>query len=308
MFSFALGLALLAGSQNPYGPLEGLRILKPADTQNYPSTPAPTGATILYDGKSTDAFKHRDGKTPIGWKVTEDGFLEVTGGKGGDIVTKEKFSEPLHLHVEFRVPYMPKASGQGRGNSGVYLQGRYEVQVLDSYGLDSKDNDCGGIYGVAKPLENACKAPTVWQAYDIFFTPPAFKDGKKESEGVITVKQNGVVIHDKQKITKDNTTSGLGGNPAEGGPILLQDHGNPVQYRNIWIVKKSNASAKVSDAGIPKEGPRYDAPQTGNGQNAFNLDLTDLDADGNPRKILRERVMPREEPLLGRFRDRFRRR
>ena len=120
MFSFALGLALLAGSQNPYGPLEGLRILKPADTQNYPSTPAPTGATILFDGKSTDAFKHRDGKTPIGWKVTEDGFLEVTGGKGGDIVTKEKFSEPLHLHVEFRVPYMPKASGQG----GQRLSGR----------------------------------------------------------------------------------------------------------------------------------------------------------------------------------------
>jgi len=176
MHSFTLCLALLAGGQASYGPLDGLKILKPADTQDHPTTPAPAGAVVLFDGKSTEAFQHRDGKSPIGWKVTPEGFLEV---KGGDIVTKEKFSTPMHLHVEFRVPYMPKASGQGRGNSGVYVQGRYEVQVLDSYGLDSKDNDCGGIYGVAKPLVNACKAPTVWQAYDIDFTPPVFEGGKK---------------------------------------------------------------------------------------------------------------------------------
>jgi hypothetical protein len=156
--------------------------------------------------------------------------------QGGDIVTKEKFGESFKLHVEFRVPYMPKATGQGRGNSGVYLQGRYEIQVLDSYGLDSKDNDCGGIYGVAKPLVNACKAPTVWQSYDIEFHSPKFADGKKTEPARVTVLHNGIKIHDDVKITKDNTTAGLGGDPSTPGPILLQDHGNPVQYRNIWLV------------------------------------------------------------------------
>src|ERR1700686_4870900 len=98
--------------------------------------------------------------------------------KGGNIITKEEFDGKFKLHVEFRVPYLPKATGQERGNSGVYLQGRYEVQVLDSYGLKSKDGDCGGIYSVAAPLTNACKAPTVWQSYDIFFQSPRGEKGK----------------------------------------------------------------------------------------------------------------------------------
>ncbi len=299
MHSFALGLALLAGGQNPYGPLEGLKVLKPADTENQPSTAAPAGAVVLYDGKSTAAFQHRDGKSPIGWKVTPEGYLEVTAGKGGDIVTKEKFSGPFHLHVEFRVPYMPKASGQGRGNSGVYLQGRYEVQVLDSYGLDSKDNDCGGIYGVAKPLVNACKAPTIWQAYDIDFTPPAYEGGKKVKEGEITVKQNGVTIHDHQKITKDNTTAGLGGNPSEAGPILLQDHGNPVQYRNIWLVKKSGAAAS---AGSPAKDGLAASPGTAVTPAGF------LDRDGDDGLIRRVKTRMEDRPqnLLGRLRNRLR--
>jgi hypothetical protein len=133
---------------------------------------------------------------------------------------------------------MPRATGQGRGNSGVYVQGRYEVQVLDSYGLKSKDNDCGGIYEVAAPLVNACKAPTVWQTYDIEFTAPKCKDGKKVSPAKMTVLHNGVKIHDNVVMTKDNTRAGLGGDVCTPGPILLQDHGNPVQYRNIWLVKK----------------------------------------------------------------------
>lgn len=220
---------------DPYGDLGDFKLKKPEDKESVKSVPPPEGAVVLFDGKSLDRWAAKgDAKKAAPWKLVDGGAVQVAGG---DIVTKDLFGGHFKLHVEFRVPYMPKASGQGRGNSGVYVQGRYEVQVLDSYGLDSKDNDCGGIYSVAKPLVNACKAPTVWQSYDIDFQAPKFTDGKKTEPGVITVLHNGVKIHDAVKITKDNTTSGLGGDPSKPGPIMLQDHGNPVQYRNIWLVK-----------------------------------------------------------------------
>jgi hypothetical protein len=214
-----------------YGDISDLQILKAEDKIDVKSTPPPGGAVVLFDGKSLDGWVKTNGKDPAGWKV-EGAAMEV---KGGNIMSKQKFDGSFKLHVEFRVPYMPKASGQGRGNSGIYVQGRYEVQVLDSYGLKSKDNDCGGIYGVAAPLANACKAPTIWQSYDIEFTAPRCENGKKVAPALITVYHNGVKIHDNVKITKDNTTAGLGGDPCSPGPIMLQDHGNPVQYRNIWL-------------------------------------------------------------------------
>jgi 3-keto-disaccharide hydrolase len=217
-----------------YGELTGLKILKPEDTQHIKSTPPPEGAVVLFDGKSLEKWTKQDGKTPAHWKLVDGGAMQVE--RGGNIFTKEKFGGAFKLHVEFRVPYEPNNKGQGRGNSGVYVQGRYEVQVLDSYGLDSKNNDCGGIYEVAAPLKNVCKAPTIWQSYDIEFHAPTFENGKKTEPARMTVHHNGVKIHDNVKIPVDNTRAGAGGDPSKPGPIMLQDHGNPVQYRNIWLL------------------------------------------------------------------------
>ncbi len=207
---------------------------KPDDLKDAASTPPPEGAVVLFDGKSTEKWTKKDGKSEVAWKL-QDGVWEGVKGHG-DIITKEKFGGKFKLHVEFRIPYEPGSKGQGRGNSGVYVQGRYEVQVLDSYGLKSGKNDCAAIYNVSAPSENACKAPTVWQAYDIEFTPPVFENGKKTEPVRLTVYHNGVKVQDDVKVPVDNTTSGLGGDPATPGPILLQDHGHPVQYRNIWLL------------------------------------------------------------------------
>lgn len=220
-----------------YGDISDVKLLKPEDKVDQPSQKPPKDAIVLFDGKSLDGWVKARKDEPAAWKLLKDiGAMEVSGG--GDIKTKDTFPGPFHLHVEFRVPYMPNAKGQGRGNSGVYTHGRYEVQILDSYGLKSDSHDCGGIYQIAKPLVNVCKAPTVWQSYDIDFTPPVCENGKKTAPGIITVRHNGTLIHDKVKLTLDNTTSGLGGDPCTPGPIMLQDHGNPVQYRNIWLLQK----------------------------------------------------------------------
>lgn len=232
--SIAVSLAFAAGASAQYGELTGLKILKPEDTQHVRSTPPPQGAVVLFDGKNLDHWTKQDGKTAAHWKLVDGGAMQVE--KGGNIFTKEKFGGAFKLHVEFRVPYEPNNKGQGRGNSGVYVQGRYEVQVLDSYGLDSKNNDCGGIYEVAAPLKNVCKAPTIWQSYDIEFHAPRFENGKKTEPARMTVYQNGEKIHDNVKIPVDNTRAGAGGDPGKPGPIMLQDHGNPVQYRNIWLL------------------------------------------------------------------------
>ncbi len=138
------------------------------------------------------------------------------------------------MHLEFNIPYMPDAKGQARGNSGVYLQGNYELQVLDSYGLKPQSNDCGAIYQQIIPSVNACKPPLQWQTYDITFHAAKREGDKVVKKARLTVVQNGLTIIDDKEISP--TPGGVGGiKEGEDGPIMLQDHGNKVQFRNIWI-------------------------------------------------------------------------
>jgi hypothetical protein len=192
----------------------------------------PQGAVVLFDGSNLDQWVSRNERQPVAWKLLPDGVLEV--GTGGDIVSKEKFGDHL-LHLEFCLPYMPTAFGQARANSGVYLQGQYETQVLDSYGLEGLDNECGGFYQISRPLVNMCAPPLQWQSYDVtFHSAKLGADGKKTANARVTVIHNGVKIHDDFELPR--VTPG-GVDIKEGVPagLLLQDHGNPVQYRNIWI-------------------------------------------------------------------------
>ena len=193
----------------------------------------PKEAIVLFDGNFNE-WKYSGNKPgPVQWKLV-DKAMEVKPG-AGSIITKKGFAD-IKLHVEFRTPFMPEARGQGRGNSGVYLQGRYEVQVLDSYGLEGRDNECGGIYSVAQPLVNMCAPPMQWQTYDITFSIARFdSSGKKVKDALMTVVHNGVKIQDKAKVSKA-TTAAPAGKPRG---IYLQDHGNRVQYRNIWAVELS---------------------------------------------------------------------
>ena len=182
----------------------------------------PKGAIVLFNG--TDAKQFKPGK------ITKDGLLE----QGANSV---KQFQSHRLHVEFRLPFKAKARGQGRGNSGCYLQARYEVQVLDSFGLAGKHNECGGIYSIQAPDVNMCLPPLAWQTYDIDFTAAKFKEGKKVEDARITVFHNGVKIHDDVKLPKRTTASPLAESAAPGF-LHLQNHGNPVRYRNIWVLEK----------------------------------------------------------------------
>lgn len=192
----------------------------------------PQDAIVLLDGVDMDAWQNQKPGGPL-WNLV-DGAMEVK--KAGNILTKEQFGDALY-HIEFRTPFMPRQRGQARGNSGVYIQGRYEVQVLDSFGLPPADNECGGIYKMAVPKVNACLPPTEWQTYDITFTAPKFDaSGEKTQNARITVLQNGIAIHDNVELS-GSTPGGVAQDEAAAGPLLLQDHGNKVQYRNIWVKK-----------------------------------------------------------------------
>ncbi|RPI86280.1 MAG: DUF1080 domain-containing protein, partial [Planctomycetaceae bacterium] len=183
----------------------------------------PEGAIVLFDGKNADEFE--------GGRVTADGLL-MQG-----VTSKRKFQSGT-LHLEFRTPFMPEDQGQARGNSGCYVQGRYEVQVLDSFGLEGKDNECGGIYSISAPAVNMCLPPLAWQTYDIDYTAGTFDaQGKVTKSPRITVKHNGVVIHNNIELKKI-TPGGVSADGPEPGALHLQEHGNPVRFRNIWFVEK----------------------------------------------------------------------
>lgn len=182
----------------------------------------PEGALVLFDGSSAEHF--------LRGKIVEENLLQA------DCETKEKF-EDFTLHLEFRTPFKPYARGQARGNSGVYVQNRYEVQVLDSFGLEGKNNECGGIYSISEPLLNMCFPPLTWQTYDIDFKAARYdEDGKKVENARTTIRHNGVVIHDDLELTHGTPGKNPEGPDPDG--LYLQGHGNPVVYRNIWVVKK----------------------------------------------------------------------
>ena len=184
---------------------------------------APEGAVVLFDGKSGDAFTDP--------KKFVDGLMSQ------GITSKQKF-QSFSLHLEFLLSYMPAARGQGRANSGCYMQGRYETQILDSFGLTGEHNECGGIYTISKPRINMCLPPLQWQTYDVEYTAAKFdSDGKKTANAKMTVLHNGVKIHDNVELPKATTAAPVAEGP-EPGPIYIQDHGNPIRFKNIWLVEK----------------------------------------------------------------------
>jgi hypothetical protein len=192
----------------------------------------PSDAIVL----SPDAWEHKDG-TPLQWHVS-DGVMTVKAGTG-PIFTKETFGD-CQLHIEWRTPVVIEGEGQGRGNSGIFLQNKYELQVLDSYENRTYSNgQAGSIYKQSMPLVNAMSPPGEWNTYDIIYKEPQFNaDGIKVSSAFITVLHNGVLIQNHTEIRGTTPYVGLPKNPShEDDVIQLQDHGNPISYRNMWIRK-----------------------------------------------------------------------
>jgi len=186
----------------------------------------PSNAIVLFDGSDLRCWIHAD-EGAARWRVDGDQLI-VDPGRG-DVFTRRTFDD-FQLHLEFWLPEMPEASGQDRANSGVYLQGRYELQILDSFGMEPADDGCGALYKHAAPLWNACRRPEVWQVLDVAFTSP-----RPDAPARLTVFLNGLLIHNN--LTVPGPTGGaLDDDESAPGPLRLQDHGCAVRFRNIWIV------------------------------------------------------------------------
>jgi hypothetical protein len=207
------------------------RIIAPGST----AQDAPSDAIVLFNGSDASAFQAKDGGA-VKWKI-ENGCMTVAGGTG-EIRTKEGFGS-CQLHIEWRTPAEVKGDGQGRGNSGIFFMSRYELQVLDSYNNRTYSNgQAGSIYKQLPPLVNASRGPGEWQTYDVIFIAPEFyEDGSVKSQARITVFHNGVLVQNNATLWGGSQYIGLANYEKHGSkePIILQDHGNPVSFRNIWI-------------------------------------------------------------------------
>ena len=238
---FALSIAPIAMAQvdSRWKPNDSDRPVPPviepgtASTQDSPGRP-PSDAVVLFDGKDLSQWLGEDGQ-PAKWKVT-DGAMEVVPHTKS-IHTRQPFGD-CQLHVEFREPVPPSGEGQERGNSGVFLMGLYEIQVLDSYENKTyADGEASALYGQFPPQVNASRPPGQWQIYDVIFRAPPFKDGKVLRPARVTVLHNGVLVQDNVELsgpTAHHDRPPYKATP-DKLPLSLQDHGNPVRFRNIWI-------------------------------------------------------------------------
>jgi hypothetical protein len=192
----------------------------------------PADALVLFDGKDLAAWT--SGGKPAGWKVA-DGTMEVNGA--GSIETRESFGD-CQLHLEWATPAKVEGESQGRGNSGVFFMGKYEVQILDSYqNRTYADGQAAALYGQRPPDVNVCRAPGEWQSYDIVFRAPRFEGEELVAPARVTLFHNGVVVHDAEPMigaTAHRAVARYAPHDPEG-PLALQDHGNPVRFRNVWI-------------------------------------------------------------------------
>jgi hypothetical protein len=192
----------------------------------------PANAEVLYDGSGLDSFE-----SPVGWEEIADDVFMVTP-KGEYLVSKKTYRD-VKLHLEFRLAHMPKARGQQRSNSGLFFGDEYEVQILDSYGLDGLYNECGALYKVSAPHVNATAPPLQWQTYDVVYRAPRYDGETLVANPTMTVLHNGVMIHNETEmfwLTGWKEKDRMVPHPKEPGHIRLQGHGNFVQFRNMWLV------------------------------------------------------------------------
>lgn len=220
------------------------RVVRPSPTLGLSP---PAGAIVLFDGSDLGAWEHGEGRDVTWYHLEEEQAMEVRFARnqaerdrriGGDIFTRQHFGD-CRLHVEFRYPVEAGRSGQGRGNSGVFLQNTYEVQILNSYGLTGFWNEGAALYKHTPPLVNASLPPGQWQTYDITYQAPVFEDGQKVKNGRITVRHNGVLVHNDVELLHATAWAlDSRSHEAQGpAPIRLQDHGNAIQFRNIWLLE-----------------------------------------------------------------------
>jgi len=239
---FCLSITIVAATQTNQGDPKLTEIWKPVPkiiTPGKPITGAPSDAVILFGSKKDSVnWVRRDGR-PFSWKA-DDSAMTIPP-RGGDLRTKQSFGD-CQLHIEWRTPAEVKGEGQGRGNSGIFLMSRYELQVLDSWNNVTYSNgQAGSIYKQHMPMVNVCRPPGEWQTYDILFTAPQFyEDSALKSPARMTVFQNGVLIQHNDELWGPMQFIGVPKyeKHATMEPLLLQDHGNPVAFRNIWVVEK----------------------------------------------------------------------